>query len=515
MSHRAKILLPAFALALLAGGADTPISLIERANQAYREGRVQRALDLYEEADELKPDDPEILYNWATALTTSDDRGLADRLFRKADALAESDALRARARQNLSHSLFVTASTLASVDPRKAIELFDESADAARAAWRLDNDNIDAARQVETSRLAAQLIRDQLRLAERLQQLSQDQRDEARNSAERARTRREAGQDPQGQSPETPNPEPQEPNEQDPPEQEAEQQPEAPEGESPPSQGDKDPPASGEDQPFNLPGFLRDLLNSGNRTPPEGERHPPPPDGTPPEAPPGEAAQPEPPPAPDPNDSEQREERQPPETPGEPGGPGEESQAPTPGEASPEPRESAGDGEPSRETSAQQREASAEQREMSAQQRGVSEETERLARTLREAMEEDLVAGDREFAEAVLRAIEEARKSQVSAEELLESAELEEASGAQEQAASLLDLAEQMLNRGQEPQQQEGEASEDGGGTPRESSEQTEEEPEGDPIAERLLMKEREERQMRQAYQRRILRGRTAPARDW
>ncbi len=486
-------------LALLGAGPDSPRNLLTRANQAFRDGLIPRALDLYEEADELSPDDPTILYNWATALASGDDRGLADRLFRKADTLAADDEVRARARFNLAISLFTTASSLTEVDPQRAIAMFEDSAEAARACVRLRPDDLEAARQVEVSRLAAQLVRDQLDLQKKLEELARQQREQAEQSQREAQRRQNDRDDADRRqdSPDDP--------------QTGEQSAQGPQQQDQQDEGNQESGGQGEERSapnapdFNLPEFLQNLLPQPD---PSGERS---------------RDEAEPPPGQDPQ-NEQGGDRQ---TPRADGAKEEDAPAPPPDEATPsdeagEQRESpeSGQGEPQDAQPSQDRPAGGNERREQSQgpdaqaQRDLNERTEDVAQTLRQAIEEDLVAGDRDFVEAVLRAIEEARKSQEQAEDHLERDEVEDAAQSQEQAASLLELAERLMDRGQgtpSPQQQD---PQDQGDRPAQQGQQDDEQ-EGDPMAEALLDKERAEREMRRAYQRRILRGRVRPKKDW
>lgn len=490
-------------LALLGAGPDSPRNLLTRANQAFRDGLIPRALELYEEADELSPDDPTILYNWATALASGDDRGLADRLFRKADTLAADDEVRARARFNLAISLFTTASSLTEVDPQRAIAMFEDSAEAARACVRLRPDDLEAARQVEVSRLAAQLVRDQLDLQKKLEELARQQREQAEQS-QREVERRQNDRDDADRRQDSPD---------DP--QTGEQSAQGPQQQDQQDEGNQDPGGQGEVRSapnapdFNLPEFLQNLLPQPD---PSGERR---------------RDEAEPAPGQDPPNEHQNEQGGESDTPQSDGPQEEDAPEPPPDEAAPsdeagEQRESheSEQGEPQDPQPSQDRPgAGGTQREQSqgpdAQaQRDLNERTEDVAQTLRRAIEEDLVAGDREFVEAVLRAIEEARNSQEQAEDQLERDEVEDAAQSQEQAASLLELAERLMNRGQgtpSPQQQD---PQDQGDRPAQQGQQ-ENEQEGDPMAEALLDKERAEREMRRAYQRRILRGRVRPKKDW
>ncbi len=491
-------------LMLLGAGPDSPRNLLTRANQAYRDGLIPRALDLYEEADELSPDDPTILYNWATALAGGDDRGLADRLFRKADMLAGDDEVRARARFNLAISLFTTASSLTEVDPQRAIAMFEDSAEAARACVRLRPDDLEAARHIEVARLAAQLVRDQLDLQKKLEALAREQREQAEQSQREAQRRREHRDDVERRPVPSEDPRAGEESQQRP--QQQDQQDEA--NQESGGQGEE---RSAPDVPdFNLPEFLQHLLPQPD---PSGERR---------------RDETEPAPGQEPQRKDQNEGDGDSDTPRADGAQEEDAPTPPPDEPAPsdeagEQRESPenGQGEPQDAQPSEDRPGGGdnERREQSqgpdAQaQRELNERTEDVAQTLRRAIEEDLVAGDRDFVEAVLRAIEEARRSQDQAQDQLERDEMDKAAQSQEQAASLLELAERLMNRGQgspNPQQQD---PQDQNNEPRQEGSRDDEQG-GDPMAEALLDKERAEREMRRAYQRRILRGRVRPKKDW
>ncbi len=498
--RRVILLASGAALAGLSLASDSPFNLLERANEAYREGRVSRALDLYEEADELGADDPLTLYNWGTALAASNERGLAERMFRKADEHAQSDDVRARARFNLAHSLFVTASTLTEEDPRRAIELFDESAKAAKSALRLNPADREAASHVEISRLAAQLVRDQLAMAERMRELANQQREQSRASqdAHHQQEQREQQQEQQQESQQ---------------QEQGEQQQQPQPSEQAPQQQEQQPPEQGEQQDQqqsdeageppqapDMPSWLQDLLgprrpaDEGQPTPqaPEQSEQQPAEAGEQPE----QGGEPNAPESAGQNESQEQRARSQGRQP-----PGDQPQQPEGQSQDPTPEQPSSGDEPS------------QNQDLGEAQQELNTQTEGIAETLRKAIENDLVAGDREFAEAVLRAIEQARESQDDAQENLSEQQFDEAASEQQQAATLLEMAEQITNRTRSRQ-------------PRESQDAQSEEnqqPQGsgqgeqvaDEEAQELLDKERNERELRRAYQRRIMRGRRAPARDW
>ncbi len=491
---RSRALLVFAGTALAAGsmgsGPESAFGLIERANEAYREGRVELAVNLYEEAEGLSGEDALTLYNWGTALAAKDERGLSERMFRKADQLAgdslQSEELRSRARFNLAHSLFVTASTLTEEDPERAIELFDESAAAAKSALRMNPDDVEAAQHVEISRLAAQLVRDQLALAERVRELANRQREQSEASQDAHQEQQETEQ--QQEQPE----QDQESGEQD--QQPGEQPPEQPEQPSEQQQ----PEESGEpSQTPDLPSWLENLLgpeqpgNQGESTPDEPETE----DQTPPE----QAGE---------GDEPTQEQQTPPP---QPGGQDQQSgeQDRQPGEA---PEQGPG-GSPPEDPPFEQDQSPEDQLEQA--QSELNSQTEGIAETLRKAIENDMVAGDRDFVEAVLRAIEDARKNQDDAEVDLQQQEFDAAADEQEQAADLLEMAEEMLNQGQPQRPENQQEPPPGDQDPEQQPGEGEGDGEPDEDAQNLLEKERREREMRRAYQRRVMRGRRAPERDW
>jgi len=470
-------------------GPDTPVNLVRRANDAYRDGAISRALELYEKADELVPDDPTTLYDWGTALTAGDDRGLGERLLRKADSLAQSDEVRARARSNLGISQFVTGSALSEKDPHRSIELFESSAESARAALRLRPDDRQSRRQVEISRRAAKLIRDQLEMQQKLEDLTRQQREQSRQSRQEHERRREDDrQQPQPQD------QPQD-QQQDQPQGQQQDQAQDQQAKDEPTQdgqqheGGQDGPeqrdegSNGARPPIDLPSLLKSPASQDADQAGKGD---------------DQSA----------DESNQVDAS-------EPGRDGEHQEGTEQGEPEQDQHQSdaqagSGQGEVDQDSEPQPPQAPGGG-SLDESQREISERTGELEQTLREAIDRDLVAGDKEFAQAMLRAIEEARKAQDAAEQDLGQQDFDKASGKQEQAASLLEMAQRLGDSGQSQsppsdadQQPQAQDSGEGGG---------DEEP--DPIAEGLLDKERKERVMRRDFQRRVMRGRRPPARDW
>lgn len=447
-----------------------PEEIARRAAEQFRTGDFAGAVADYELLTREHGETPQRLYNLATALAASGERSRAEPLLRRADELAADPSLRARARYNLAQSLFTTASAIVQEDPEQALGLFRRSAEAARAAWRLDPADQDAARHVEVARLAEKLVRDQLELHDRLQQAASEQRRQARNTRERVQARQPQPSAEPPQSSDDPDAQPQE----GPPESDAraegrgregepiEALPPSPQGLMPPGQSGGEPQEQARPEPGQSP-----RSEPAPDAPPSEEAAP---------AQRGEEAQrsgegegeaPEPPQAPPPQD------RQGPPPPDEDG-------PVTPGP---------GGGEPESE------------------QQSLNQRTESLRDTLQRAIEHDLNVGDRDMVQALLDAIEAARNQQDQATDHLHQQRDADAAPRQEAAAELLELAEQMAQQmGQElPQDEQGEG--DGASSGGDFA--------GDPVARELLDKEQREREMLNRYRRRIMQRPLGVERDW
>lgn len=151
--------------------------LVERGNEAYRNGMLDDAITLYERADERLADDAVLLYDRATALAATGERGRAESLFRKADAAAGSDEVRRAARFNLGHTLAGAGRELIAQDAQAAIDLLRQSAAAYKSVLRVDPTDHQAAANVERVRRTIKLIQDQLELEQKLEELQSQQRD--------------------------------------------------------------------------------------------------------------------------------------------------------------------------------------------------------------------------------------------------------------------------------------------------------------------------------------------------
>ncbi|MCB9846308.1 MAG: hypothetical protein H6811_10030 [Phycisphaeraceae bacterium] len=386
---------------------------LDRANEAFREGRVAEAQEAYERLGDRTGPNALVLHNRALALAAQGEHGMAEQLLRKADELALSDDVRSSIRQSLGRSTFESAKVLLREDPHRSIEMLDQAAEAYRSALLVDPDNGQIRRNVETCRRAAQLVRDQLRLRETVPELAQRQRSQAdRNRPEDAA--------------DTP----------------TEQEDRGPEPGGPPPEGTQ-PPAQ------NNPEVEPAPADPGDSDAPESESLPP-------------AERP----------ASETTDQEPSEMP--PGGLND--------------------------------------------QRSISEETQDASETMRQAMDNGLVAGDEDFASAVKSALDAAREEQLQAEDRLEQNRPSEASEHQGRAAELLEMAQRMLQRGQPQPGQEGSGEQQQRGDQDQQNQQDRQQgdqPAGDPLADALLEKERKERQERMAYQRSIRRGRDPVARDW
>lgn len=140
---------------------------------------------------------------------------------------------------------------------------------------------------------------------------------------------------------------------------------------------------------------------------------------------------------------------------------------------------------------ASENEPQGDQQQRSDDQEQLHEQTEQAQDALENAQE----AKDQQ---ETLQDLQEAMKSQQEAQDALDEGDTEKAAQKQQKAADALDRAAQRMRESQEsPEDQEGGQGQSG--QPQDQPE-AEDEPEIDEIAQKLLDKERDERQRRQAY---------------
>lgn len=145
---KAWLILVALALApvALAGPAQ---EIAAQARAAAQAKRHPEALLLYQKVLDMRPESPEALYNFGTALYRTEDYERALDHFERAAQLAGRGKLAARARYNAGNSAFYFGLALASKDPGSALGMMEHALDAYREALRLDGALKDASQNAE------------------------------------------------------------------------------------------------------------------------------------------------------------------------------------------------------------------------------------------------------------------------------------------------------------------------------------------------------------------------------
>ncbi|QYK49522.1 MAG: hypothetical protein KF838_06630 [Phycisphaeraceae bacterium] len=177
-------------------------STIKSANRAYARRDFDEAAHTYSTLPPT-PDRPaEICYNEALIHVALGDLERAKQSFRMADINAKSDEIRANARFNLARLAFDDAMATAESDPQAAITKLTHAARLYRSVLDVRPDDVEAAKNIERSRLAALQLRQQIEQQdqerqqrnEQLQELAQrlkDLADRQREASERSRAAEE------------------------------------------------------------------------------------------------------------------------------------------------------------------------------------------------------------------------------------------------------------------------------------------------------------------------------------
>lgn len=151
-----------------------PHELVAQANKALTDGDTTKALHLYDEADKLLPDTPEIAYNKGIAEYRKGDYTKATELFTK--ALSTQDlALDAKARFNLGNCAYASALEQKE-DLQAAIDKLGEAIVRYREALEADPNDIDARANIERAQLLIKYLIDQEK--QRQEQEKQKQEDQ-------------------------------------------------------------------------------------------------------------------------------------------------------------------------------------------------------------------------------------------------------------------------------------------------------------------------------------------------
>jgi hypothetical protein len=177
-------ILPGWAFAEPPSASDIRAA-VRTANRAFERQDFEEAAHAYASLPPT-PDRPaEVCYNEGLTFAALGDVERARLAFRMADLNAESSSMRADARFNLARLAHDNAIGLSEKDPDKAMEGLREAARIYRSVLDVRPDDVEAAKNVERSRLAVRAIQQRLKeeaeqqqqRAEQLRQMAEDLKD--------------------------------------------------------------------------------------------------------------------------------------------------------------------------------------------------------------------------------------------------------------------------------------------------------------------------------------------------
>lgn len=176
--------------------------LILRGNEQYREGAIDQAVDLYQEAIEADPEALEAIFNQAVSKYEQGELEEAERLLRRVDSSPGAGSLAQAARYNLGRlRLDQTMGELASgaqqgqgapiAELERAVAGLEDAARFFRGALDLDPTDQSAAKNLELTRYSLRDMQDQIdkmkELQERLQELAEELQENQTQQQEEAR----------------------------------------------------------------------------------------------------------------------------------------------------------------------------------------------------------------------------------------------------------------------------------------------------------------------------------------
>jgi tetratricopeptide (TPR) repeat protein len=160
-------------IAAAAARADSPRTLVDRGNRSYEKNDFDAAIEYYERASVRDPESPIVAFNTGNAFYRREEYAAAREHFEGAALKADELSLEARSWYNAGNCAFREGERQVDDDPEKALEFFQESVQLYTTSLDKDPGLMDAAHNIEVTRI---IIKDLLdKIKQQQEQMQQQQ----------------------------------------------------------------------------------------------------------------------------------------------------------------------------------------------------------------------------------------------------------------------------------------------------------------------------------------------------
>jgi Ca-activated chloride channel family protein len=163
--------------------AESDRELVERGNRAYAQENYDDALSAYKKANEESKNLPVINFNLGTAHYRKGELDEAEKVFEKSAVESKDTSFKAKARFNQGDTLFRKAEKLRKTDLNSALELAGKSVQYFHEALKLDPDFIEAAENIEITKLMMKSIIDEIDEKDETKKQDQEKKDSKEEDA--------------------------------------------------------------------------------------------------------------------------------------------------------------------------------------------------------------------------------------------------------------------------------------------------------------------------------------------